>query len=120
MSYDVSLLDPVTHETLLTKTNHMMFGGTYEIGGTQELWLSVTYNYGAIYRKDNVFGEDGIKSIDGMTGAESISVLKKAIDALGNDVSSNYWDATEGNAKSALTKLLAMAQMRPDGIWEVC
>jgi hypothetical protein len=68
-----------------------------------------------------VFGKqgynDGIRSIYGMSGAESIPVLKKAIELLGDDVSGNYWDATEGNAKKALIQLLALAQMRPDGLW---
>ena len=53
-----------------------------------------------------------------MTGAESIPVLKSAIDALGDDVSTDYWEATEGNAKRALCQLLAFAQMRPDGVWD--
>ena len=52
------------------------------------------------------------------TGAESISILQQAIAALGDDTTSNYWDATEGNAKRPLYQLLAMAQMRPDGIWD--
>lgn len=51
-------------------------------------------------------------------GAESISILQQAIAALGDDTTSNYWDATEGNAKRPLYQLLAMAQMRPDGIWD--
>lgn len=27
------------------------------------------------------------------------------------------WEPTEGNAKRALLQLLAMARMRPDGVW---
>ena len=30
---------------------------------------------------------------------------------------SNYWCATAANAISPLYKLIAMAQLRPDGIW---
>ena len=54
-----------------------------------------------------------------MTGLESIPVLEKAINALGNDVNEDYWEATEGNAKKPLIQLLTMAKMRPDGIWDV-
>lgn len=44
---------------------------------------------------------------------------KKAIAALGDDVDdSDYWHATEGNAKRALYGLLAFAKMRPDGVWD--
>nr|DAE13757.1 MAG TPA: hypothetical protein [Siphoviridae sp. ctQqU1] len=43
----------------------------------------------------------------------------KAISALGDDVDdSDYWRATEGNAKRALCGLLAFAKMRPDGVWD--
>ncbi len=53
-----------------------------------------------------------------MTGAESIPVLERAASALGDDVSDNYWDATEGNAKRPLLKLAALAKMHPDGVWD--
>lgn len=46
-------------------------------------------------------------------------MLEKAISALGDDVDdSDYWHATEGNAKRALYGLLALAKMRPDGVWD--
>ena len=118
MSYDISLCDPVTHETLETDTPHQLRGGTYAMGGTTELWLNITYNYGRFYRKPEVFGEEGIRTIYGMTGAESIPVIKNAIENLGDDVHPDYWEPTEGNAKRPLFQLLAMAQMRPDGVWE--
>lgn len=118
MSYDIELKHPVTHETLVCEVAHHITGGTYAVGGTQEMWLNITYNYGRFYRRDDVFGEKGIRTIYGMTGAESIPVLKKAMAALKDDVSNDYWEATEGNAKAALAGLLAFAQMRPDGVWD--
>ena len=118
MSYDIRLTDPVTHETLHTDEPHMMAGGNYVVGGTTELWLNVTYNYGKFYRRPDVLGGDGIRAIYGMTGAESIPVLERAASALGNEVSDDYWDAVEGNAKRPLLQLAAMARMRPDGVWD--
>lgn len=118
MSYDISLRDPVTHAVLETEEPHFMRGGTYAMNGTTELWLNVTYNYSKIYYRPDVFGENGIRSIYGLTGAESIPVLQKAIKVLHDDVSNDYWLPTEGNAKRALTQLLAMARMRPDGVWD--
>ena len=53
-----------------------------------------------------------------MTGAESIPVIKAAIEKLGNDIDPDYWKPTEGNAKKALYGLLALAQIRPDGVWD--
>ena len=133
MSYDISLVDPVTRETLVSETPHQMRGGTYAIGGTDEMWLNVTYNYGRWYRKDYAFGENGIRSINDLSGAESIPVLKKAIAGLEESKEelpeeeidqclkqgvSGYWMPTKENAIRPLYQLLAMAQMRPDGVWE--
>lgn len=116
MSYDIDLLDPVTKEVIKLDFPHQMRGGTYAMGGTLNASLNITYNYASHYclwiDKDK-----GIRHIYGMTGAESIPVLQKAIDKLADDVSDDYWEATEGNAKQALKQLVALAQLRPDGIW---
>jgi len=117
VSYDIRLTDPVTGEVLEVDTPHDMRGGTYAMGGTRELWLNITYNYGRIYYRDDVLGEKGIRTIYGMTGAESIPVLERAAMALGDDVDSDYWVPTEGNAKRPLFQLIAMATIRPDGVW---
>ena len=120
MSYDIELIDPVTGKVIELDATHMMRGGTYAMDGSKEASLNITWNYSTLYHclfpeVPNTFG--GIRSIYGMTGAESIPVLKKVINALGNDVSDDYWEPTEGNAKQALSMLLAFAQMRPDGVW---
>lgn len=115
MSYDVSLTDPVTHETIEIDHNHFMFGGTYNPHGTNELWLNITYNYYPVFRK--VFGEDGIRYLYGKSGIESIPIIENAIGQLTDETASDYWTCTEGNVKQVLYKLLSFAQMRPDGIW---
>lgn len=117
MSWDCSLVDPVTRETLETDKLHDINGGTYCVGGTREMWLNVTYNYGDIFRK--VMPPDGLRTIEGMSGADSIPVLEKAISKLADNVDKDYWKPTEGNAKRALHGLLALAKLRPDGIWEL-
>lgn len=129
MSYDIELKDAVTGERLRLDVPHEMRGGTYAVGGTQDCWLNITYNYAPHYCRvfpevasTHPAGRDGklrgVRSIYGMTGAESIPHLKLAIAQLGNDVSDDYWEPTEGNAKLALWGLLALAQLRPDGIWD--
>lgn len=118
MSYDIHLNDPVTKQTLELNDPHFMQGGTYAIGGTRELWLNITYNYACVFCRPEVLGEGGIRSIYGKTGAESIPVLQKAIDALSDEVDPDYWKPAEGNVKKALCQLLSMAQMRPDGVWD--
>ena len=137
MSYDIYLCDPVTLEVLHTDHLHHMAGGTYALGGTSEMWLNITYNYSQWYYRPGVFARTkkdskGIRTIYGMTGAESIPVLKKAIDKLNSlttDISAKerkdceaqgctgYWMPTRKNAIQPLYQLLAFAQMRPDGIW---
>lgn len=86
------------------------------MGGCREAWLNVTYNYGKHFYR--VFGDKGIRTIYGMTGAESIPLIKNAMDQLGDDVHENYWESTEGNVKRSLAGLLALAQLRPDGVWD--
>ena len=115
MSYDITLCDPVTGKVLELDAPHHMRGGTYKVGGNTEAHLNVTYNYCPHFYR--LMGELGIRSIYGKTGAESIPILTAAIDALGDVFDPDYWAATEGNAKAALIKLRALAQMRPDGVW---
>ena len=133
LSYDISLKDPVTCETLELASEHMVRGGTYAVGGTRELWLNITYNYGRWYRREEAFGKEGIRTIYGLTGAESIPVLQRAIDALTaleedlpaeelkeleDQGVTGYWLPTRENAIRPLHQLLAFARLRPDGVWD--
>ncbi len=134
MSYDIYLNDPVTGDPLELSEPHFMRGGTYTVGGTTKARLNVTYNYAPHFYR--VFEElptphpkapaglhqqgepvGGIRTIYRLTGAESIPILNRAIARLKDDVTDNYWEATEGNTKQALMQLRALATMRPDGIW---
>lgn len=115
MSYDIYLHDPATQRPIIFEESHQLRGGTYEVGGSRTAWLNVTYNYSKWFHK--VMGKQGIRTIYGMTGADSIPVLEAGIAQLGTNVTDNYWEPTEGNARVALTQLLALAEMRPDGIW---
>jgi hypothetical protein len=137
MSYDIELVDPVTGETLELDAPHHMRGGTYAVGGTTRAHLNVTYNYypqfsrvfeqlpkpratAPQWMRDGKGAEttvSGIRTIYGLTGAESLPVLGRAISALGDDTDTDYWKATDGNAKRALVQLRALASMRPDGLW---
>ena len=115
MSYDIELKCPVTKKTIDFDFTHQIKGGTYAIGGSDKAELNITYNYSPIFYK--LFPEEGIRSLYGLSGAESIPMLMKAIDKLKDDVSDNYWECTEGNAKIALYQLLSFAKLRPDGVW---
>jgi hypothetical protein len=124
MSYDLGLKDAITGEWLELDEPHHMRGGTYCVGGSSTAQINITYNYANHFYRviparnlDSTRG-GGIRSIYGMTGAESIPVLESAISILGDDVDDDYWKPTEGNAKRALTQCLALARMRPDGVWD--
>lgn len=114
MGYYLELCDPVTGKALRAEKPHFIQGSNVCEGGTDELSVNITYNYGVFF---NEVLAGGLRSLYGMTGATSIPILKKAISELGDDVKDDYWKPTEGNAKRALCGLLAFAQMRPDGIW---
>ena len=116
MSYDIRLTDPATGETLMLDKNHTLAGGTYALGGTRECWLNVTYNYGHIFRR--IMGEEGIRTLYGLTGAASLSLLQAAAAKLHTDEHEDYWAATEGNARKALLDLATLAELQPQGVWK--
>lgn len=133
MSYDIYLTDPATHDTIILDHPHQMNGGTYALGGTQEAWLNVTWNYSDWYYKDYAFGNKGIRTIYGLSGVQSIPVLEQVIKGLEDSPEelpehtiqdyeahgvTGYWVPTKTNAIKPLYQLLALARMRPDGVWE--
>lgn len=115
MSYDLGLCDPTTGEELELDTPHQMRGGTYQIGGCPRAHFNITWNYGRHLQR--VLGVDGIRTIYGKTGGESMPILEAAIAILADDVDPDYWEGTEGNTKLALCNLLKLAKMRPEGVW---
>lgn len=116
MSYDIYLKDPVTGSTIEFEEPLDIRGGTYAIGGTTEAWFNITWNYGKHFRR--VLGEKGIRAIYGLTGEESLPLLRKAIGELEGKPDPDYWASTEGNAKAALRGLVTFAERAPHGVWE--
>ena len=122
MSYDIQLLDPITKEVIEINDAHFLRGGTYQIGGSTELSLNITYNYSKflhqVIQPDSNPSEDksGIRSLYGMTALEATPILEAAISNLKDDFDEDYWKPTEGNTKRALNNLLTMCKMRPDAI----
>jgi hypothetical protein len=106
VSYDIRL-QKTDGSTLRLSSRHHARGGTYELGGTRDAWLNVTYNYSPFFYQ--VF-EGGIRSLYGTTAASSIPILEAAIDRLADEpANDDYWAATEGNARAALIGLLTLA-----------
>lgn len=116
MSYDISLIDKHTGEIARFNAKQHFTGGTYQPEGSEEANINITYNYSQHFRR--VLGEEGIRVIYGLTGDESSDILIEAIDQLKENEDSNYWVATEGNARKALMQLWHMAILLPDAIWD--
>ena len=129
MSYDINLIDPITKKTIVINDPHFIRGGTYQLGGSNKLTLNITYNYAKIMHhvlqpelvpsltpKNTDKYDTGIRSLYGMTALEATPILEDAINKLADDVSDDYWQATEGNVKQALNNLLTLCKMRPDAI----
>ncbi len=116
MSYDLYIKDPETGEVLRSDEPHDIAGGTYAMGGTTCAEFNVTYNYAPHFYR--VLGEKGIRAVYGMNARESVAMLKSAADALSGERDSNYWQASEGNAKAALLDMMRLAEMFPDGVWD--
>ena len=109
MSYDIAIKTKAG-ETLRLPTTHNITGGTFRLGGTDEAWLNVTYNYYRFFVR--ALGKDGIRSIYGLTPRESIPILDAAIAKLGNvKPDPDYWKACAGNAKKALLDLKHLAEL---------
>lgn len=87
MGYDIFLRDPVTGKAVEVP-GHLMGGGTFvanycpEKGMfmaafSTEAHVNITYQYGRYYYE--VYEEDGIRTIYGKSGFDSIAVLEKMI-----------------------------------------
>ena len=124
MSYDISLTERATGETILLPIKHMMIGGTYQAdydektktfrpAAIRDASLNITYNYGRYYYEaaegddrfydvedwnDEGYHNCGIRGIYGKTGLESIPMLKD----LASRIESKYkkdgeWITTKRN-----------------------
>lgn len=144
MSYDINIVDPTTGETIETADPHHIAGGTYQVGGTTQLWLNITYNYSPFYYRADTLGAStaeseiiesgGMYSLEDLTIPEARERVLRAINALrdedididGNPYqpvetfdgdtlhATNYWAPTERNARRALKNLLAILLLAPD------
>jgi len=115
MSYDIHLVEPKTGQVVKAASPHHQTGGSYVPGDTN-LWLNITWNYAPYFYR--TLGPNGIRTIYGLSGAESIPLLQAAMAQLKDDTNADYWTPTEGNARAALAALVALAEIAPHAIWD--
>lgn len=69
MGYGIYIKDPQTGETINIDEKHHIIGSIYQVGGSTELYLSITYNYSPFYYRKETLGEStkiyGEKPVDG-------------------------------------------------------
>ena len=112
MSYDIAIVDE--EDTVLRGSKvHKIAGGTYEMGGSYQAWLNITYNYSQFYYQ--IWPEGLIDKFNGMNSKDAIAYLLGAIKILGTKTTQDYWEATPGNAGKALQDLVKLIQLFPEG-----
>jgi len=87
-------------------------GGTYVVGGTAEMALNVTYNYGKLLAE---VLPGGLRGLYGKEVKEALPLLKVGVEKLVGEPSENYWEACPGNARKVLERLVQWAQEAPAG-----
>ena len=108
MSYDIELVDEKDNKFELPYP--IEAGGTYQVGGTQETELNVTYNYCKHFN---------FRDLENKKAKDTIKDFEEAIKKLKDDVNPDYWAPTEGNAKTAIKILYGFAKLYPEGTWKV-
>ncbi len=93
-------------------------GGTFELGGTTEAVLNVTWNYAEFYCQE-LDEDQGLRWLNGKTAAETMDRLAHATAELGDCRDPDYWAATPGNAGHALAILWSWARQHPGAVWVV-
>lgn len=118
VSYDIYALH--CSQVVQLPAPHTLRGGTYAVEGTTQAHLNVTYNYGPHFVR--AFDDErGIRRLYGMRVSDSLPVLGRAMLCLKSDLTGNYWEATEGNARAALADLAILGALvlavQPDAVW---
>lgn len=133
MSYDINVMrrnkKDNAFEKVILRSKHEIAGNTYCLGGTDEAWVNITFNYAKffyeIWPKPNGEKVDirpffemfnghtgGIRSLYGKPIDIVMKELVRGIDSLGDEKpSEDPWAATAGNAKLALQKLLTLCEI---------
>ena len=118
MSWDCRLVK--NGEPCEVEDKHNIAGGTYRDGGDNNLWISVTYNYGEVYQM--IWPDKRLDAFVGVGAAESFAMLHEALARLpeARPYKKDYWAPTIGNARVALEGMLALAKLAPpDAVWRI-
>jgi len=104
-SYDLRLYCPCCGRTILLEDGYL---------AGYDAEYTITESNAQIF--NDVFGENGVRELYGMTGAASIFSLERVMDHLGGRPPDG-WGPRAENILAALTDLLDLARNAPDGVW---
>lgn len=86
MGYSLWLEDKETEQMCRRKEPEVDLGNVLCIGGSDLMEFNITYNYKPYYHNTKGFEKDGIRTIYGLTGKESLPLLKR----LAEDIENNF------------------------------
>lgn len=130
MSWDIYLMDKKGE--VLTIDEPFEEGGTYQMGGTKECLLNVTWNYGCLFdfkKLNELPAQAGAKLMRQYLEGKPDEVFKGAftaflalypdLESYFEDVIKDYWAPTPINVCNAIRRLLTFSDKHPEGVWEV-
>lgn len=124
MGYSINIISSDDGNVIELSHAQERNGSNIAIGGTSHCSIDITYNY-ARWFYQHVCPELGIRKLYGMTVQDSVPLLVSSMASIpAEEPSSNYWDATAGNARAALGELLKMAidviidDKQHNAVWE--
>ena len=122
MSYHVSLVyrfpEIGRQETAIV--DHHNEGIIVVEGGSDRAIISVTYNYGHLYRLARIFPKgNGLRWLNGRTAKDVTDYLELGAIRLGTRRYKDIYAPTPGNAGHVLSVLLKWARQHPEATFEV-
>lgn len=132
MGWDISIVDK-DGKVIKAHQKHQIRGGTYAIGGQEELQISETFNYSSTLK--NLFPHKivlnevlyGIWVLDGLSTEDAKPLLIRAVnklieEAVAEGVSlvphDNYWEPVLGNVLAMLMRMLELTRLG-SGYWRI-
>lgn len=122
MRWECKLVDAKTGDPVTFETTHYLSGGNCRLGGINEAWLNVMYDYDVFFRR--FYPEDSLCVINGKTGREAVPLLLKIVNGLSftgseMDRRNSNKKVSEKNAFISALDLLVLSTWAEDAVWRV-
>lgn len=98
-------------ETVRLKSPHKISGSDFAVGGTQDLWMTLTFNYSRYYYQ--IWPCGGLCFLHGLSVKNAMRTLLEGMLLLKGEQCGDYWHASEGNARAGLLSILSLCALSP-------